>query len=177
MLTQYHVSKNLFDEDNATFGYWTNSSGQTVVGVYGAQYRIDLTNISTLTAKAHGVAPYSLGFCWYQSDDTFISRDHFATETTEAKTVTVPNNADYVVFQASCPTQTRLTPQMLASFEIMLNEGQTALPYESYGNTWNEIPYRIINTSQDTITSLPAEVIADGDNATAWSIYLNKLNI
>ena len=46
---------------------------------------------------------------------------------------------------------------------VMLNEGSTALPYEPYG--WVH-SLRKLGTSTDTLTTLPADIYADGQSAT-----------
>ena len=53
---------------------------------------------------------------------------------------------------------------------LMLNEGSTPLPYEPYGDSFKDWFYREYGTETETFTTLPHEVIGDGQSNLTWSM-------
>ena len=71
-------------------------------------------------------------------------------------TFTTPNNCNYVRFSWANTD----------GDDVMFNLGESSLPYEPYGSAWHDIPHYIHNTSTDTLTTLPADIYANDNNAT-----------
>ena len=151
---------NLINPDDFTLGQWTNSSGVVSSQTYGAiSDKIEI-NALKYTVKGHGETyPYSCSFCWYDNNDSFISRTHYSTSIINAKTPTVPNDAAYFKFQVSTSEQTAITLDIIKNFKIMLNEGSTALPYEP--PNMYKIPISCNGVSYPIYLSKPLRKIGD----------------
>lgn len=149
MIKQYRNSYNLFDKDNTTVG-WTSSTGTTTADTFGAQFKFTLSGQTKITIKANATLPHSYSLCWYNDSDTFISRTHYATAAMgQANTANVPANAASCVFQVSCGSSPSdvMTQEMLNSYNLMLNSGKYAYPYESYNTIgWYTLGYRVYSS-------------------------------
>lgn len=133
-MKMYRNSVNLFDKNNTTVG-WTSGTGVTTADTFGAQYKFDLTNITSIVVKANATLPNSYSFCWYDSNDTFISRTHFGSSAmSNVNSAIVPANATSCVFQVSCGSAVTdvMTQEMLDSYQLMLNFGTLSYPYEPF---------------------------------------------
>lgn len=170
MIKKYHVSKNLAPpmSDGWVDGYVNASTGgitqPTAANEKTSDY-IDVHQYSYVSncyengdfpsrgTSTSTTAWYGLG-C-YREDKSFIS--------------CLINNLTYQL-----PAGTYYVRMCFRTFDetgnVMVNGGDTQLPYEPYGNTWHSIPYRKYGTETDTLTSFPADVIADGQSASATII-------
>lgn len=165
MADSQRKSYNLFDKDDVTFNSWYSANGTiTQPAIYGCITAMIPVTTDTLTISWSGVQPNSYSFVYFDVNGDFIERKHKAiTPDDKSYTATTPDGATQFIVQVSCPTNERLTQEKLDSFKIMLNTGSQPLPYEPYG--WVH-SLRKLGTSTDTITTLPADVYADGTNAT-----------
>ena len=149
---------NLFDKDTATIYEATiNSAGSWTTG-NGATVRIPVMPSTTYTLHTNSLQ--SVFRATEITSDTLPPVDGnliIRSSNINSRTFTTSENAKYIVFQAGADT----TQQWIQ--ELMLNSGSTALPYEPYG--WQH-SLRKLTTATDTITTLPAELYADGTNAT-----------
>lgn len=128
----------LFDENNAGYGEWVNSNGAIVTKApYAAFQEYEIGSATKFVAKYHGVKPYSHSISFYDSNGDFISRTHRSNPSESGDRFDVPSNATKARYQVAVNTSTEtMSPEKLKQFKIMLNAGDTALPYEPYG--WAE---------------------------------------
>ena len=154
---------NLFDISTAVLGKYIDNNGneQTSSATLPMQqlnhsdyFSVLPNSVYTFSSVKDSSVQQTVAFVWYTSEKTFISR---TTEvkppgtTTYSLTATAPNNAEYAIINYTTVNN-----------EVMLNTGQTPLPYEPY----YVHSLRKLGTATDTITTLPADLYADGTNAT-----------
>lgn len=161
-MKRFHVSKNLFDDWYET-GVLVNGGGVDSSSAYANYRTTDYISVDT--------TPYtfSLDNTFYSQSSATSSRAAFYDENKNflsiqfyynrperfEQTINIPNNTKYI----------RLTGR-ITDENVMLNTGSTPLPYEPYGNTWQTKSPPKYGTSTDTITTLPADIYADGNSAT-----------
>ena len=166
-ISKYHVSKNLFDKSSQTIGCFVRAGNITPEKPLGnienaAGYNLSAyiaVQPNTIYTIKYPVASIvgGAGIVYYSDNSgTTISGVPLGDQG-QTYTFTTPNNCTYIRFSYDNTEGT----------DVMLNKGSTSLPYEPYGNTWQSIPYRKRETATDTITTLPADVIADGQSASA----------
>ena len=129
---------NLLNPDSFTLGIWISSTGNKQQNQpYGAiSENIPISETSYTVLKHGETTPFSFSFCWYTENDTFILREHFtSTDTSTTITVTPPSNAAYFIYQVANGSGSAytITIDIIKGYELMLNGGSTALPYEPYG--------------------------------------------
>lgn len=164
MLKKYHVSKNLFD-GVFTSGYHLASNGKPTV--YSSDARcatlepIDVTNANMVTFSFTNTIRNDMKKVIYSlfDDSTLITRVS-NMESGDTIDVSQGNKLYLCIYSSLASVNAAETIT-----DIMLNIGSSPEPYEPYGNTWTEIPYRKYATETDTLTSLPEDIIADGNNA------------
>ena len=171
MIQKLHVSKNLFD-DWAAVGVLTstgtidNSSTYAnyrttdYIPVEEGSYTFSLDN--TVYEQYNNT---SSRYAFYDEDKVFINYEISLMRPARFEwTFAAPSNAKYV----------RLTGR-ISDDNIMLNTGQTALPYEPYGNTWNTKSYaKIVDTTQQ-VTSFPVVVRPMENAIPSWTIKGNMV--
>lgn len=126
--------ENLFDKDNATFrnGYYKNDNGVENTSSSGSGYTTSYVSVKpntqyTISGTFANTSMANYGIYYYDNNKTWISR--VTTTSNPPFTFTTPNNCYYIQFQYYSSVINKDT--------IMLNEGDTALPYEPYGsNEW-----------------------------------------
>ena len=154
---------NLFDYSTVVIGKYINASGQEATSSSSGENALNHSDYipvvgTTYTFKCSKAVNYtgaSNAFCWFDSSKQLISRDLFDVEggsNTILGTATAPTGAAYLI----------MNYRGLHGDTGMLNSGSTVLPYEPY---WQH-SLRKLTTATDTITTLPADIYADGTNAT-----------
>ena len=157
MIKKYHVSKNLFDKNatDTTKGYisgkylvYTGSTTSNSAFCISEYIPVTPNTSYTLVYGSNNDAP---AICFYDIDYNYIIG--YKYDTRYVVTETAPNGA------AFC----RLSYIENNKDQVMLNEGSIALPYEPYYTPYfSEEPYRKRETATDTITTLPKQIIGDG---------------
>ena len=141
---------NLWSNDNATLSEWISSNGEKTSGAsatYGCTLSIPYRGATHYTIKYNNYKPYSYSLVFYDSNGDFIIREHIANPNNIGDTIIVPNGTASVIAQVATNVGTTLTREMLDSYAIMLNSGNTALPYEPYG-------YKLTISSASTTTPI-----------------------
>ena len=165
---RYHESKNLFDKDNTTiYNAYIGNDGRWITisdGSKSIKMPVDSSTQYTLSISEPNTV-----FRIYETSNSNpepsargLNLSEIVRSTNISQyTFTTSSDTKYIVFQASGST--------INSWfnSLMLNTGSTALPYEPYSSeVWHDIPYYIRKTDTDTFTTLPADIYADGTNAT-----------
>lgn len=97
-----------------------------------------------------GIGSYnSLAYCIYDDDKQYITGKQYSGQSVKA--IDMPPNGKYLRFS-----------HFKSRTNTMLNEGSTTLPYEPY---WQH-SLRKLTSATDIITTIPADIYADGNNAT-----------
>lgn len=120
---------------------------------------IDISSFSQLTLSGLGTSSATAN-SFYDENKTLLS--YFLVDE-GPKTVNVPQNAKYI----------RLTVYKPRQDTEMLNAGSTALDYEPYGVVPIDWFYRKYGTETDTFSTLPHEVIGDGQPISSYTIKGN----
>ena len=165
-ISKYHVSKNLFDATieqgaiNATTGLDTSNN---------ERIRSSAINLMQGVYTINAIGDANDAFIYlYATNGDYIG----VYQSSWARlplTITLSTDCKVrFVFKKYSGT---VTPSDITN--IMLNTGSTALPYEPYGNTWQEVGYKKYETATDTITSLPKTIIGDGQPISAYTIKGN----
>lgn len=159
---RFHESKNLLNFDDLK-----NAQSGTIYTLGGTGYSVphlltlDLKPNTTYTLSSNYVRTSSnLNVVYFQYTDIeyAVSSDNSPSFTTGTTGIVKIGFFD---------TRTGADEFLSGTAVLMLNEGSTPLPYEPYSSeVWHDIPHYIYNTSTDTITALPADLYADGTNAT-----------
>ena len=179
MIKKYHVSKNLFDKDNANYfnGYYDYSNNKIASYSTNRMFYIPIEQGKTYTIS--GIIRYNMNITqrYVLTTNAPVSGEvpvrSFAKNVSAALTFTAENNENYLCVMIcgdSDYTGYGSVDNALAAntANIMFNTGSTPLPYEPYSSeAWHTIPYRKYGTEADTITTLPKTIIADGTSATA----------
>lgn len=126
-------TKNLFNENDVTYGYWINQDGSIETSLFAlkSNANIDVVTGKTICAKAYGLVPYDIAISYYDKDNAFILR---AMSYSGSFVSTPPSNAAYGVFcvAASNTATIPITPEKLASYKIVLTYGEST-EYYPYG--------------------------------------------
>ena len=171
-IKKYHVSKNLFDKNNADIYPSTNIS--TSLSRWAAYEGIAQT--VRIPCSANTTYAISIDSAIEQTifRGLLINTDNVpAIESPVSGTVAISSSDDNTAVFTTLADTKYLVLQVSATVfndaidSLMLVAGSTPQTYEPYGYTWNSIPYRKYGTETDTLTSLPADVIADGQSASA----------
>lgn len=125
---------NLFNENDVTYGYWITDTGNVSNVVISARYNRDIAVITgkTICVRAYGERPFNIAIGYYDADNAFVLR---VTSMNGSLVSTPPANAAYgVVYVAndSIASTVPITPEILASYKIMLTYGDS-IAYEPYG--------------------------------------------
>lgn len=140
---RYHVSKNLFDKDNATVYNTTIASNGNWYYGNGACVRIPISGNTTYTVSTSSIQDVfrltEISLTLVPTENNPINGSLIVrTSNINSYTFTTSENAKYIVFQAS-----NLTVQDWLS-ELMLNTGSQPLPYEPYSSeVWHDVPYYV----------------------------------
>ena len=158
MIKKYHVSKNLFDGTLVT-GYFYNTDFDVTAtdnpifkslkvylpaGIYTLKWSVPVRAVREVN---NGV----------------LTQNPF-------------DNSDTWVFQVNSDGYFGISFRNMSSTQwdnsvtIMLNTGNIALPYEPYGDSFKDWFYREYGTKTETFTTLPHEVIGDGQSNLTWSM-------
>lgn len=175
MLKKYHVSKNLF-ASLWEQGSINGTTGQNEVAgtlVRTKDYIPIKPNIPYSFSR--NIANGYMNLRLYRADKSYIGSGSASTiRLISGTSVGNPmgNNLSFCCFEVidSEATYIRFNDSSNnTSTKWNMVEGeytqQTMPEYEPYGNTWTEIPYRLYATETDTLTTLPEDIIADGNNA------------
>lgn len=129
------TGKNLFDKNSATYknGYFKNDNGieQTssqsgyITSFTPVKPSTKYTINGTLTS---GTNTTSFRLYYYDINKNWISRTEAISGDNISYTFTTPNNCYFIQFQ--------YIEMYYDASTIMINEGETALPYEPYGKVW-----------------------------------------
>ena len=168
MIKKYQKTAQLFDYQtmaSGTVGAYLLSDGSLrSEGSWAITDYIPCDGTAFVLNKVGGNAP---SICFYDSNKNYISGQGYGTGAASIKSIiyaTATSNAKYIRFSYMTSTN----PDDLT--QIMLNSGSTALPYEPYGNTFKDWFYREYGTETETFTTLPHEVIGDGQSNLTWSM-------
>ena len=159
-ISKYHVSKNLFNPSTVETGYINDANGN--VGHNSNSKSSDYIEVSPNTNYYITYIPSGRWGAWYDDNKTYISG------ITGYNVVASPNNAKYMRVTANYAGS---NPDYATNF--MVAKSANIIPYEPYGNSWNEVGYKKYETATDTITSLPKTIIGDGQNISAYTIKGN----
>lgn len=170
MIKKYHVSKQLFDKttvtNNSRVLYTTGEVGALagcfvsdyIPVISGEKYTLNIADSSLTGVTGHL-------FALYNSSKIFVDTGtHACVAGQSIYSFTIPNGCAYIRFNSL----------ERAKDSVMFVNGeyttQTFPSYEPYGNTWNEVGYKKYETATDTFTTLPHEVIGDGQSNLTWSM-------
>ena len=172
MADSQRKTANLFDKDNIVDGgaYYPSIAGERMISS-------DNTAICLLPCKPNTAYTVSrsnaitkrFAMCFLTSNEIYNDMpiiNGVNTNTGLIITSTSTSDSRYLCFYyaktggSDSNTSAEISSQLA---EVMINEGSTPLPYEPYG--WVH-SLRKLGTATDTITTLPADLYADGNNAT-----------
>ena len=170
MIKKYHVSANILDSSildtpyNIALNGIVNKDTQGLPRIANTT-PIDVTNLTsvTLTYKYSTQTAINFIYATLDANDDLIKREagHTSGDSIDVSTAAKLNICFYLANVA-------LSVNDIS--EVMLNSGSTAIPYEPYGNTWNEVGYKKYGTETETFSTLPHEVIGDGQSNLTWSM-------
>lgn len=173
-LKKYHVSKNLLNpatlENNLNLDTTTGLPVAFSSRVATAT-PIDISSINSVTLTyTSEISTTRWLYSILDDNDTKIAR---VTGKNSGSSIDTSNGTKlYICFYNDAGSEYGgITTDILSN--IMLNTGSTALPYEPYGNTWNDIPYRRYETATDTVTSLPVTLYTDGHPVSSYTLKGN----
>ena len=156
--------KNLFDKDTEDYekGYYLDNNGVETSGTNWGVYYIPVKP-NTAYSISGCLLNGGVSFCWFTSNKTFISR---IGQKQDRDNMVSPNNAGYIGLSIVWNTSS----SAYDGNTFMLNEGQTALPYEPYGNgEWyihKEIGKVVLNGSEHwSYISVAQGILYRSDNA------------
>ena len=121
--------KNLFSNANLINATIQNNGNLTNGSDRLASDYISLKNETNLTLSFKQSVLFC-GIAYYDSNKTFISRTY--ENDISIHISTIPSNAKYCRAFVQVANGVSLDSSSLATYEVMLNEGNTALPYEPY---------------------------------------------
>lgn len=164
-------SYNLFDSTTAIEGNGIRAAVPTSAYPIGVQYEVAGSNCSPYVA----VSPNTTYTITYPE---FLGSSRtglvYYSGTTEESTISgIPTNNQTQIYTFTTPESCnyiRFTWKNTNGNDVMLNEGSTALPYEDYGKVWDTTSYRKYGTETEIFTTLPHEVIGDGQSNLTWSM-------
>ena len=176
-ISKYHVSQQLFDKDNDNLlyeGYTLSNVGQWSKGGTGTVIRVPIEGNKIYTMSGE-VDSNIFRVAITSSDSIPISSSPVETE--DKVRTGVPRE---ITFAAGEGTKYLLIQVSLTKVNeyrnvLMLNEGRSALPYEPYGDSFKNWFYREYGTETETFTTLPHEVIGDGQPISAYTIKGNMV--
>ena len=167
-ISKYHVSKNLYNavDTSWTDGYLDNN-GQPVSSTI-SHYTTNFTEVEANTTYTWSgtiteSSSSSNNVYYYDGSKNWISKANAGV--VSPRTFTTPSDCKYIRFQ--------VTRGVSSTNDWMLNKGQTALPYEPYGDSFKDWFYREYGTETETFTTLPKTIIGDGQNISAYTIKGN----
>lgn len=128
--------KNLFNENNMTYGLWTSSTGTVDnLASYGcmANDKIFIAAGTVLYLTIFGDELYSKAMVFYNTDGTFNSRA-YSTGTTQL--IYTPATDCYVAIELAqgTSTSTSITEEYVKAAKVVLSTGSAATTYEPYEN-------------------------------------------
>ena len=137
--------KNLWNNEDIIYGYWTDGNGKQTVNQRGCRTQyIYVTSNITIQLFYYGVQPYSASIIELNYNKEFIKRTHMAWEgTTNPKslTITTSNETRYIYAQTYIYTSSssnKMTYDLLCSYKMQM-EFNTITSYEPYkGNIYSE---------------------------------------
>ena len=112
---------NLFNADAITHVYIGSSGAESAGNYYATSDYIDVEAGSLYAEKSNSAYQY-IGFSWYDSNKTFLSRDNTYQQGALSVSYTAPNNAAYlrVSFMYGTVPTTWLTPEIMKSIETIV---------------------------------------------------------
>ena len=160
MIKKYHVSKNLFDCEIEQGTWNVNTNPPTKASVNNRCRTSNFISIEENTQYTVSLSNTEIMAIIHFLDDTktFISETQ-GWEVTP-RSFTTPSDCKYIDIIFKKGADINFTPSECGN--LMLNTGSTALPYEPYGNIFKDWFYRKYETATDIITTLPKEIITDG---------------
>ena len=173
MIKKYQRTQQLFD--------YTTMSGSTQayltdlgLEVSDVQWKVsDYIPCNGTEFTLNAIGGGSPAICFYDANKDFIYGQKYNTGTAAVKqaiTATMTQTAKYIRFSYYAGSN---QSAYVDTSTLMLNEGITALPFEPYGNSWNEVGYKKYGTETETFTTLPKTIIGDGQPISSWSMKGN----
>ena len=137
--------KNLWNNEDIIYGYWTDSNGKQSVNQRGCRTQyIYVTSNTTIQLFYYGVQPYSASIIELNDNKEFIKRTHIAWEgvtNPKSLTITTSNETKYIYAQTYTYTSSsnnKMTYDLLCSYKMQM-EFNTITSYEPYkGNIYSE---------------------------------------
>ena len=167
-------TKNLFDENNVTFGHWITASGELLTdNLYGCIFNgtIDVRGMTQIYFYAFGTKPFSFAIVYYNGS-AFISRDY--ARTSKKIISTVPDSATHCVLEVAAGDNNviPITIEILKSYKMMMCYNE-CVEYEPYGyklpivsKVRNLFDYKTMYGVRDKYLNENGEILASAD----WAI-------
>ena len=184
-MKRFHVSKNLFDYTSAAYGItdaFLQSNGNVYTDITSSKDWV-ITDYIPCNGTAFTLNPIfgvMVAMCLYDENKNYITGTAYYCTQIGSVTITSNTTAKYIRFSWLDMPESE---NYVDPATIMLNAGSTALPYEPYGNSWNDIPYRRYETATDAVTTLPVTILTDGQPIganlawTGWAQdYVTRIN-
>lgn len=166
---------NLFNENTINYGYITATGGIETFYGENAIYTdfMEINPLNDYTFKSEYVF-LGVGFCWYDENRVFISRDNIFPNTEQEITKTPVNNAKYLIITLLSALSTVDAPidtEMLRFNETMLtldyNANKEYIPYygtaidyvsrKANNNIYKEYNKKIISILGDSISTFAGD--------------------
>ena len=172
MIKKYHVSTNLFNPASERYEYGLSDNNTVGLSTGAAMFYFNAAPNTNYSCKVYD--EHSTFLRLYRSDYPLTKPEGRGlpyTEMVEQSTTVSPqvtiNSGDsaYIWVQVS---GSFYSSHGVSS--VMLNTGSTALPFEPYGDSFKDWFYREYGTETETFTTLPHEVIGDGQSNLTWSM-------
>ena len=167
-ISKYHVSKNLYNTADTS---WTNgyldNDGQLVsssISHFTTNFtEVEANTTYTWSGTITESSTSANNVYFYDGSQNWISKA--SSGVISPRTFTTPSNCRYIRFQ--------VTRGVSSTDDWVLNKGNSALPYEPYGDSFKDWFYREYGTETETFTSLPKTIIGDGQPISAYTIKGN----
>lgn len=148
-LDVYKAGKNLWNNEDLIYGYWTDSAGKESVNSKGCRTQNIYINPNTpLKLFYYGDQPYSASLIELDGNKNFIKRTHVGwngTSNPNTLTVTTTSNTYYIYAQTYDDTTSKITYDKVSSYKIQLEFGSNITTYESFTD------YKTVPVSWDSL--------------------------
>ena len=161
-------SNNLFDENTIEVGYLDVNTGVEVDNSSRRRSGYIAVDSSTYYSISRQLDKPSTSNFWILGYDENKNGIIDGPDSSKPCAISAVDSSTRLFTFQTTPTTKYIRWYVTANnsySNIMLNSGSIPLPYEPYGNTWNDSHY-IHNTATDTITTLPAVLYPTGTTAT-----------
>lgn len=182
-IKKYHVSKNLFYASTtqtvgSVLAITQTANNSDIILNKAASQSDTSANIDLNMSLAAGT--YTLSVSGLNDISSTYDRLFLRNANNEIIANNVMNNNPVSFTLTEATTMLKITivaaPSSIYTnnhIQIMLNTGQTALPYEPYDDSFKDWFYREYGTETETFTTLPKTIIGDGTALSAWSMKGN----